>query len=50
MDQVYFLKRMQDICPDGHILIEHIPRDKFKPSYSHTLEFSKKAGIKWEAY
>ena len=50
MDQVYFLKRMQDICPDGHILIEHIPRHKFKPSYSHTLEFSKKAGIKWEAY
>ena len=50
MDQVYFLKRMQDICPDGHILIEHIPRDKFKPSYDHTLEFSKKAGVEWDNY
>ncbi len=50
MDQVYFLKRMQDICPEGHVLIEHIPRDKFKPSYSHTLEFSEKARIKWEDY
>ncbi len=50
MDQVYFLKRMQDICPEGHVLIEHIPKDKFKPSYSHTLEFSEKAGIKWEDY
>ncbi|GIS30509.1 MAG: hypothetical protein Ct9H90mP2_08920 [Dehalococcoidia bacterium] len=32
MDQVYFLKRMQEICPNAQILVEHIPREKFKPS------------------
>ena len=50
MDQVYFLKRMQEICPDAHILIEHIPREKFEPSYAETLKFSDKAGITWDKY
>ena len=50
MDQVYFLKRMQEICPDAHILIEHIPREKFEPSYAETLKFSEKAGITWDKY
>ncbi len=50
MDQVYFLKRMQEICPDAQILVEHIPREKFKPSYEATLKYSKEAGIIWEKY
>lgn len=50
MDQVYFLKRMQEICPSAHILVEHIPRDKFKPSYDHVMKFSEKAEIKWDNY
>ena len=50
MDQVYFLKRMEDICPDAQILVEHIPREKFKPSYDATLKYSEKAGIKWQIY
>ena len=50
MDQAYFLKRMNEICPDAHILVEHIPRDKFKPSYHETIEYSNAAGIEWESY
>ena len=50
MDQAYFLKRMNEICPDAHILVEHIPRDKFEPSYHKTIEYSNAAGIKWESY
>ena len=50
MDQAYFLKRMNEICPDAHILVEHIPRDKFKPSYHETIEYSNAAGIEWEGY
>ena len=50
MDQAYFLKRMNEICPDAHILVEHIPRDKFKPSYHETIEYSNTAGIEWESY
>jgi sugar phosphate isomerase/epimerase len=50
MDQAYFLKRMNEICPDAHILVEHIPRDKFEPSYHKTIEYSNAAGIEWESY
>ena len=50
MDQVYFLKRMQEICPDAHILVEHIPRDKFEPSFNETIKYSKKAEIIWEEF
>jgi len=32
------------------VLIEHIERDKFKPSYIETLKFSEKAGITWDKY
>ena len=48
MDQVYFLKRMQEICPKAQILVEHIPREKFQPSYVEVMKFSKEAGIIWE--
>ena len=48
MDQIYFLKRMQEICPSAQILVEHIPRDKFKSSYEATLKYSNVAGITWE--
>ena len=50
MDQVYFLKRMNEVCPDAHILVEHIPRDKFEPSYFETIKYSDAAGIEWESY
>ena len=50
MDQAYFLKRMNEVCPDAHILVEHIPRDKFEPSYYETIEYSNAAGIEWESY
>ena len=48
MDQVYFLKRMQEICPDAQILVEHIPREKFKPSFDAVMNYSEQAGIKWD--
>ena len=50
MDQIYFLKRMNDVCPDAHILVEHIPRDKFEHSFNETIKYSNYAGIEWENY
>ena len=39
---------MQEICPNAQILVEHIPREKFKPWYGEVMKFSKEAGIQWE--
>ena len=50
MDQAYFLKRMNEVCPDGHVLVEHIPRDKFEPSFHETIKYSDKANISWQNF
>lgn len=50
MDQVYFLKRMNEICPNGHILVEHIPREKFEKAFQETIKYSQEAGVNWDSY
>ena len=47
LDHVTFLRRMQQACPDGHVLIEHLPKDKFAPAFAAVTEVSRKAGIAW---
>ncbi len=50
IDHSYYLKMMEKVCPNGDILIEHIPSDKFKPAYKKVNEYSKKLQINWESY
>jgi sugar phosphate isomerase/epimerase len=48
LDHVTFLRRMQQACPNGHVLIEHLPKDRFAPAFVTVIEISKKAGIVWD--
>lgn len=47
-DHVTFLKRMQAACPNGHVLIEHIPQEKFSAALSAVMMYSQTAGIVWD--
>ena len=48
MDHELFLRRMQRVCPNGHVLIEHIPPEKFAEANKQLMVFSDRAGIVWE--
>ena len=48
MDHELFLREMQRVCPDGHVLIEHIPPEKFAGAIRQLMAFSDRAGIVWE--
>ena len=48
MDHELFLREMQRVCPDGHVLIEHIPPEKFAEANRQLMAFSDRAGIVWE--
>jgi sugar phosphate isomerase/epimerase len=46
-DQVTFLQRFEQCCPDGFVLIEHLPNDKI-PAAKRNLDLAAtKAGIRW---
>ena len=48
MDHELFLQRMQHACPDGHVLIEHIPPEEFAEAHRQIMLFSDRAGIVWD--
>jgi sugar phosphate isomerase/epimerase len=48
LDHVTFLRRMQKVCPSGHVLIEHIPKEKFAAAFAAVSEISRKAGVSWD--
>lgn len=48
MDHELFLTRMQRVCPDGHVLIEHLPPEKFAAAIGRFKAFSDRAGIVWD--
>lgn len=48
MDHTTFLKEMQRVCPDGHVLIEHIPPEKFAGAIKEFQVFAGQAGITWD--
>ena len=41
---------MEKVCPDGDILIEHIPSNKFKSAYEKVNNYSEKLQINWQSY
>jgi len=48
MDHVTFLQNMQKACPKGHVLIEHLPPDRFADAIQNFKSYSEKAGITWD--
>ena len=48
IDHELFLKEMQRVCPDGHVLIEHIPPEKFPDAIKRFRVLSDRAGIVWD--
>ena len=47
IDHELFLREMQRVCPDGHVLIEHIPPEKFAGAIKRYKVFSDRAAIVW---
>ena len=48
LDQQTFLLGMQKVCPDGHVLIEHLPDDKVPIAADGLRKEAVTAGITWD--
>ncbi len=48
LDQATFLQGMQRVCPDAHILIEHLPDDKVPIAAEGLKREADEAGITWD--
>ena len=48
LDHEMFLREMQRVCPDGHVLIEHLPPDRYAAAAAKYREIAACAGIAWE--
>lgn len=46
-DQVAFLKRFDECCPDGFVLIEHLPDDKILAAKRNLDHAARQAGLRW---
>ena len=44
----YFLTEMQKVAPDAHVLIEHLPADRYADAITEFKVFSDRAGIVWD--
>ena len=47
-DHETFLNGMQRVCPRGHVLIEHLPPEKFAGAITEFRAYSERAGIVWD--
>ncbi len=45
----YFLAQMQKHAPNTHVLIEHLPPDRFANAIKNFMIYSEKAGISWDS-
>ena len=48
LDHEMFLRNMQRVCPDGHVLIEHLPADRYGAAAGRYREIAARAGIPWD--
>jgi sugar phosphate isomerase/epimerase len=48
LDHVTFLRRMQSAAPDAHVLIEHLPADRFPAARRALMAFAAEAGVHWD--
>ena len=48
LDHVAFLQGMQRVCPTGHVLIEHLPPDRYAAAAVEYRKYASLAGIEWD--
>ena len=48
LDHVTFLQGMQRVCPTGHVLIEHLPPERYAAAAVKYRKFASMAGIEWD--
>ena len=48
LDHVAFLQGMQRVCPDGHVLIEHLPPERYADAAVEYRKYASIAGIEWD--
>ena len=48
LDHVAFLRGMQQVCPDGHVLIEHLPPERYAAAAVEYRKYASIAGIEWD--
>lgn len=48
LDHVTMLRRLQETAPDAHILIEHLPVDRFPAAVAALTGFARQAGVQWD--
>jgi sugar phosphate isomerase/epimerase len=48
LDEEAFLSGMQRVCPDGHILVEHLPDEKIPLAAEGLRRIADAAGIEWD--
>jgi len=48
LDHVTFLRRMQLAAPDAHVLIEHLPQERFPAAAAALTGFAQAAGVTWD--
>lgn len=49
LDHVTLLRRMQAVAPEAHVLIEHIPPERFARARRALLAFGQRAGVVWDS-
>lgn len=48
MDHAGFLRRMQEVCPSGHVLIEQLPDDQAAAARARLEAAAERAGVTWQ--
>ena len=48
LDHVAFLQGMRRVCPEGHVLIEHLPPDRYAAAALEYRKYAAMAGIEWD--
>ena len=47
LDHGFFLTELQRVCPEAHVLIEHLPPDRFATAAGRYRQIANRAGIEW---
>ncbi len=48
LDHVAFLQGMQRVCPTGHVLIEHLPLERYAAAAVEYRKYASIAGMEWD--
>ena len=48
LDHMTFLQGMQRVCPTGHVLIEHLPPERYAAAAVEYRRYAPMAGIEWD--